>query len=328
MLYGYDDRYAYAWVFCAGYTADEEFKPTMGTASSIPTRLEYTGSDYEIVSFEQPKDGSLYTPTLQKLFPKKVFALTSPSNEDVEVLEAKVFLRAQAYAAPISASSFAGSLSGKDVFEQIAFRITDIPALGRKATLRIGDSVVVVPGNNPQGLKVVDLDTRDDMQEIAVSDAGPSGDPTTNFYSYDGKDILFIGMTQGMDDEIVYDGMGGLSTTTRGQILDTWFYLDDYKLQANRTLARVPKEFYERISPDWPVTVLAPITLQKSATDRDAAITLQMGDVVMIVGCDDIEWCKVENARGVSGWFAVENFNTIKGYGEAGTIFEGLSNAD
>jgi hypothetical protein len=328
LLYGYDDRYAYAWVFCAGYSTGEELKVTLESASSIPTRLEYSQGTYDIVAFEQPKDGNLYEPTLKKLFPKIIFSYSHPTNEEIAVLEAKTLQKAEAYVIPIELSSFGGDFNNDGIFDQVTLRISDAPELGKSATLRIEDSVMVIPGTNIQGITSVDVNIADGMQEIAIADAGPSSDPTTSFYAYDGTTIFFMGTVPGINDQITYDGNGGITTISRGSILDTWFYRDTFSVNDDHKIVRIPQEFYERIKPSASVTMLADLALQQSPINHATAITLHKGDVVKIAGCDNIKWCKVETSQGTTGWFAVEDFNIIPGVGEARMIFDGLSNAD
>jgi len=89
ILYGYDDKYAYAWVYCSGFMS-KEGELEQGTAFSIPTRLEYQGSDFKIVDFQQPMDGDLYDPTLRKLFPKRFYDIGHPSNAEINKLDQEV----------------------------------------------------------------------------------------------------------------------------------------------------------------------------------------------------------------------------------------------
>ena len=101
ILYGYDDQYGYAWVFCAGYIMKSQNELEIGTTFSIPTRLEYTQPNFEIIAFQQPGDGALYAPTLQKLFPKKMYDLGHPSNAEIDALKDETQLNARAQLATI-----------------------------------------------------------------------------------------------------------------------------------------------------------------------------------------------------------------------------------
>ncbi len=74
---------------------------------------------------------------------------------------------------------------------------------GRQHTLQIGDidfteylekniKFLVEIGSNPW-YSLLDLDIHDNCREIAVFDNGPSGDPTFNILSFDGKNLVFLG---------------------------------------------------------------------------------------------------------------------------------------
>ncbi|GEM_PF-5097442 len=76
-LYGYDDKYAYAWVYCSGFTIKDNGGLEQGTAFSIPTRFEYINPHFEIFAFQQPRDGNFYDSSLSQLFPKKFYAQAS-----------------------------------------------------------------------------------------------------------------------------------------------------------------------------------------------------------------------------------------------------------
>ena len=73
-LYGYDEQYAYALVYCSGLVTKSNGKMEQGTAFSIPTRLAYKLPDFRIVSFEQQGNDNA-NPSLQQLFPKQLYDL-------------------------------------------------------------------------------------------------------------------------------------------------------------------------------------------------------------------------------------------------------------
>jgi len=89
ILYGYDDKYAYAWVFCIGHIVKSNGELEQGSGFSVPTRFEYDKSNFQIIGFEQPSDGSGYGPSLKKLFPPKYF-YNNPSNDEIDKLENEI----------------------------------------------------------------------------------------------------------------------------------------------------------------------------------------------------------------------------------------------
>lgn len=77
------------------------------------------------------------------------------------------------------------------------------------------------------------------------------------------------------------------------------------------------------------VTVKKQLQLQKSPADEQTAVILEPWEDVRLTLCDNKQWCEVENAKGEKGWFAVEQFDVIKGTGlSASVYFDGLSYAD
>jgi hypothetical protein len=74
---------------------------------------------------------------------------------------------------------------------------------------------------NPTGsISIIDLDSRDSYNEVAVFDDGPSGDPAFTFLRYDGRELYPIGS---IDRYALMDGQGKFIS---------WFHLaDNFKPQ-------------------------------------------------------------------------------------------------
>jgi hypothetical protein len=71
-LYGYDDKYAYAWVCCEGFVGNRGGY-TMSYGFGIPTRFEFIQPHFQIIKFEQPRDGDIYDSDIRKLFPRAIY---------------------------------------------------------------------------------------------------------------------------------------------------------------------------------------------------------------------------------------------------------------
>ncbi|EKE07142.1 MAG: exported protein of unknown function [uncultured bacterium] len=198
------------------------------------------------------------------------------------------------------------------------------------AILHVDNIVTTTPGHVPSGhFGIVDIDKSDNQKEIVVTDEGDSSDYTTTFYQYDGQNLKLLGTTQGLYENMTFDGKGKLTTQTRASILDTWFFADDYSLSTNNTLVNIPKYFYAR---DTEVTLLQALALKRSPQDDSTVITtLQKGEIARIIACDNKKWCQIEKKDGLKGWFAVKDYATMVDFSEvvyATEVFEGLSNAD
>lgn len=198
-----------------------------------------------------------------------------------------------------------------------------------QAVLRISNDTSDFGGSLDDYFSIVDLDAQDDRKEIVIHDSGPSNDSTTGFFEYDGTKIVLLGIVPGnWEYNMTFDGKGTLTTSERASILDTWGYRIDYRLSPQRTLVRIPKDFYERDNTIRHVVRRA-LDLQRSPTDAAISLRLKPWDEIAILGCDDIKWCKVQNAAGETGWFAVHDYYIISGPEvSAFEVFTGLSNAD
>ena len=219
-------------------------------------------------------------------------------------------------------------LNGDGVMETIKLEIQNPEENRYQAILTVNGSSIIVPGGNPEGyFGIVDINTQNLLKDIAVIDEGPSNDYTTTFYTYDGRTLVTNGTIDGQYRNMKFDGKNGVTTTTRGNILDTWFHDDDYVLSGNKFIHK-PRKFYERRG-TTKVIVVTPLPLQRSSTDKSITTTLKKGENVKIVGCDDIAWCMMTDSKGIQGWFAVKDFNIITAVNlPASEVFEGLSYAD
>lgn len=233
--------------------------------------------------------------------------------------------------------SFDMDLNGDGTTESIAIAIPGNAVQGTKTELTVNASTIVFPGGNPQGyFGIVDINTADAEKEIAVSDLGPSGDPTTGFYRFDGSLLQRVGIVQGTYENIVFAGNGTLTTKTRSSIFQTWLYNDMFTLGADRKLAHVDQDVYliDPTVPEARLTMLQDLELYTDTKMDPGTIvtTLKKGEAVTFIGCDDVAWCKAQSATGIAGWFYVEGFDTILKIDgtkvPAGEVFAGLSNAD
>lgn len=181
----------------------------------------------------------------------------------------------------------------------------------------------------PKNLDSVDLNgdkKTDGYQEIAIPESGPSNDHKIAFYSYDGKNIIPMGKLEGFSGSVLIDDRGWVIAHSRGKILHTWFYPDTYQLKVNRQLQRIPQYLYEM---NTSVTVLKPLALQLSRNAPTTAVTLQPGEKAQIIASDDQQWFLIRNSQGKIGWFAVDNYDQIRGSKlRAQEFFAGLNYAD
>jgi hypothetical protein len=174
---------------------------------------------------------------------------------------------------------------------------------------------------------IVDLDQKDKFKEILISDYGPSDDYSTWYYYFDGTNIVKMGETEGLfDSGINFDGSGRITASTRGHILQTWFFDKNFQLSKEHKLAEVFQELYPT---DYDVSLKIPLKLYKNRTDSVPSLLVSKSQVVKIIGTDDKEWCLIKTANGTKGWIGVDDYSTIRNNGlPAWEVFEGLCYAD
>ncbi len=207
-----------------------------------------------------------------------------------------------------------------------------------KYSLEIGDIKIDVRGNDIEpDFNIVDIDYKDGIKEIAISEYGPSNDEATRFYYYTGEKIINIGYisgfygpmhqhSDGSVGDIKIEGLGKVITKTRGDILHTWFYDDEYIFSKHHYLLNKKKSLYEM---GTKVKVLQPMPLQKSQDDESEDFLLMPNDEVIIAYTDNKQWCMIITEDGQEGWFAVDGFDTIRALNvSAAEVFSGLSYAD
>lgn len=201
-------------------------------------------------------------------------------------------------------------------------------------TLKINDQEIKKDEWNLQGyFRIADIDKNDNHLEILVGAEGPSNDYTTDFYAFDGNDVINMGQTQGVykyydTKKMDFPGEGTFTTQTRGLILQTWSYEDEYGLNENHTLKHLPKDLYDM---ETSVTMLKDLPLQKSSDDAAIVTTLKTGDKATLISTDNKEWVLAKDKNGVEGWFKVNEliYVLISGNKFLSTeVFDGLLMAD
>ncbi|MCQ2748906.1 MAG: hypothetical protein MJ246_02595 [Clostridia bacterium] len=119
------------------------------------------------------------------------------------------------------------------------------------ATITVDDATYETEGCSPvDTLTIAKTNTKDKDYKILVGDEGPSCDFTTEFLSYDGKNINSLGTVGGILDLPLYDFNDGLvlnhdgtiSTPERADIVQTWWYTANYEIGDKVKL--IKQDFY------------------------------------------------------------------------------------
>lgn len=174
---------------------------------------------------------------------------------------------------------------------------------------------------------IADIDTKDKFKEVLLSDYGPSDDYRTNYYYWDGSNIINMGETEDMfKSGLGINGSGRIIAETRGKILQTWFFNKNFKLSSQHKVTEVSQDLYTTNSD---VTLRIQLKLYKNKGDASPSIVINKGQKLKIIGTDDKTWCLLKTSNGTKGWIAVDKYSTIRNNGlEASEVFDGLCYAD
>ncbi|MDW7671711.1 MAG: hypothetical protein SCK57_08035 [Bacillota bacterium] len=187
-------------------------------------------------------------------------------------------------------------------------------------------SLMGMGSNVDSEIHLLDLNTDDPFLEVAVAESGPSDDYFTTFYRWTPEEFHTMGRVGGRPSAgITLNGDGTLTAQTRGQVLHTWFYDRDYRINRFGRLESVPTGFYPM---DTPVTALVDLTLT-AAPGRGEPIDVKAGESLVIEASDDISFLQIRTGEGQTGYLELEGFDRIKGTDYTGSdAFGGLNYAD
>jgi len=176
-----------------------------------------------------------------------------------------------------------------------------------------------------QRFSVVDIDSADGRQEIAIGESGPSDDYATHFYRYSAGAVSKIGLLPGHPQMI--DGSGAVATTCRGRVLETWWYPCRFRVAADEgDFERIPERYHEM---NTPVRLKIDLPVSPTPWDSTDAGWIRAGEAAHLRRTDDEAWCEIESEHGVRGWFPLVGYSfipTVKRH--AMDVFDGLSMAD
>ena len=160
---------------------------------------------------------------------------------------------------------------------------------------------------------LTDIAYYDEKLEIAVLDNGPSADPVTYFFQYDGK-LHYVGEVQGFPFEDYgnnfFDGFTGQNSvlgTSQIDLIESAFVYTYYWYNTNEgtleSMERVRSEYTWYDAHELYVDI--PVYYRPN-TDSPI-LTLQAGQDVYFIVTDCKEWILVRGANGVEGYIQVKD---------------------
>jgi len=138
--------------------------------------------------------------------------------------------------------------------------LIEIELLGRQeSTIKINNTEIQTYTDHPFDVYLVDFIADDGFIELAIYDEGPSADPVTTFYRYDGKNIYELGslyaeISMEASSDILTDGAGtfieieGLNKFISPQIVKGY-----YRIEGNQ-FAYYPLDFSRYLNKEYTIT--------------------------------------------------------------------------
>lgn len=123
-------------------------------------------------------------------------------------------------------------------------------------------------------------------------------------------------------------GDGRVSTLSRGQVMQTFFYEDEYLLVSPSELRHVEKALCPM---ETKVALLKRLKTVVSRSDSTATYEFQPGKKAVLQETDNRNWVPIRNERGETSWFRLKDFGMILDQEEeefSTDFFEGLNMTD
>jgi len=188
---------------------------------------------------------------------------------------------------------------------------------------------------------ITDIDSSDNMLEIAIMDYGPSDDCITDFFRYDGTNLKYIGYVSGLivssfsdKSDLTFNGDGTISSYVRLSVLQTWFAKVDWKLSETGVFETAAQDlYYPNSSSGCEVTSLVDILAYSSNDTSSKTCVLPTGTALTIIATDNKSWVLAEDSDGKQLWIHLDSeygqsVETSAGYTIASQVFSGLVFAD
>lgn len=176
---------------------------------------------------------------------------------------------------------------------------------------------------------ITDIAEHEDGLEIALLDEGPSSDPVTNFYHYDGN-LRYIGSVGGFPFKEQdrgrngFSGQNGITGLVRMDLIETT-YLDGYwwynSNEENIEYMEIGMHQYQNF-PAHELFVDLPVYL--SMDETSSVTTMPAQKEVYFIQSDMQEWIYVRAKDGTKGYIRVKDGEVMNVNQPADTVFSDL----
>lgn len=171
----------------------------------------------------------------------------------------------------------------------------------------------------------------EDGLEIAVLDEGPSNDPVTHFFKYDGE-LYYLGCVAGFPFEEYNNGISGFSHqngvygTVRMDLIETCYLTGYwwYDSSAGELVYQGDNSWHSYQSFN-PHDVLVDLPLYQQADETSLTETVAAHETVYFLQSDMKEWIYVRSKGGVAGYIRIEDGNIENVGMSADEVFTNLN---
>lgn len=234
-------------------------------------------------------------------------------------------------------------LNGDGKVDKISYQVTEQENGEILCTLTVnGDTYLVNELSDPMSdtrmtnpladcFYITDVLESDGILEIAVPDEGPSEDPVTYFFQYDGT-LSCIGQVPGFPFADLngglngFDGYGGITGRSRIDLIETAYLWERRWYDGSRIIdlglgwCDLLPSFSHILYEDLPVY------LELEETSPTAVIPAR--EEVFFLGTDRERWIRIKGKNGSEGYILVEDGKIVELNKPADQVFSGLQFSD
>lgn len=234
-------------------------------------------------------------------------------------------------------------LNGDGKVDKISYQVTEQENGEILCTLTVnGDTYLVNELSDPMSdtrmtnpladcFYITDVLESDGILEIAVPDEGPSEDPVTYFFQYDGT-LSCIGQVPGFPFADLngglngFDGYGGIAGCSRIDLIET-AYLWERRWYDGSRIIDLGLGWYDFL-PSFGHMLYEdlPVYLELEETSPTAVIPAR--EEVFFLGTDRERWIRIKGKNGSEGYILVEDGKIVELNKPADQVFSGLQFSD
>ena len=197
----------------------------------------------------------------------------------------------------------------------------------------LSDSVSDMRMTNPMMncFYITDILESDNILEIAVLDEGPSEDPVTYFFQYDGT-LSCIGQVPGFPFAEMngglngFDGYGGINGYSQTDLIET-AYMQDHRWYDGSRIIDLGTRWHDFL-PSYGHILYEDLPVYCEWEETSAMTVIPAQEEVFFLGTDGENWILVKGKNGNQGYMLIEDGNIVELNKPADQVFSGLQFSD